>query len=328
MKKIPIVGLGALITAGAAIPYLIHKKRQAKRQMASHQLPKTTSIAQPNLKVDFKDADHLIFCEESQLSRRLFQLETTLNMRDIGGYTGLDGRKTKWGKLIRSEELARLSASDIKALSDLNIKWIYDFRQKEKADRRPDPKIGNAINQNIDVLADFTAYLEPHEFTKPNGIDKFMRIVYLYQVKEKAETYAQILKKMTEEKNYPILYHCTNGKDRTGFFTALVLLICGVPEDVIISDYSLTNLTFDEAMETLGQDFADDATTDELPVTPEDIREFIGVKPAWLQLQLDYIRENYKDIDTYLLDNTSLTKEDLDEIRDQMLDAKSHNDIQ
>ncbi|MEG0379478.1 MAG: tyrosine-protein phosphatase, partial [Eubacterium sp.] len=159
------------------------------------------------------------------------------------------------------------------------------------------------------------------DFNQPDAIDRFMRHIYLFQVENRAQQFAIVLKVMTKADEYPILYHCTNGKDRTGFMTALILLICGVPEETIISDYSLTNLTFDEAFETLGSIMADELNATQ-GVSKDQLKDFFGVKPEWLKIQLNYIKDHYENVDAYLLDKTDLTKEDLDKIRANMLEAE------
>ncbi|MDO4287714.1 MAG: tyrosine-protein phosphatase, partial [Eubacterium sp.] len=240
--------------------------------------------------------------------------------RDIGGYTGLDGRKTKWRKIIRSEELAHLSDNDVAYFKELGLKHVFDFRDAPKAERLPDRLPDTADYKNLPVLKDMPFSHNDIDFSQPGAIDRFMRDIYAYQVEHCAPIYAEILKLMTQEDAYPILYHCTNGKDRTGFMTALILLICGVPETTIISDYTLTNLTFDEAFEVLGTIMADDMQARQKNVPKDQLKDFFGVKPEWLKIQLDYIKDNYDSVDAYLLDKTDLTAEDLDKIRENMLE--------
>ncbi|WP_392888268.1 tyrosine-protein phosphatase [Eubacterium limosum] len=321
MKK--FVGIGALIAAAAAVPYLIHKKRQKKLQAEDFNQIESLPLPEKNpWETDFKDEDHLIFCDESNLGKRLIQLENSINIRDIGGYTGLDGRKTKWRKVIRSEELAHLSDKDVEYFEELGLKHVFDFRDAPKAKALPDKLPSTADYKNIPVLKNIPFSHNEINFTAPDGIDQFMRKIYGYQVENAAPLYAEILKVMTDPGEYPILYHCTNGKDRTGFMTALILLICGVPEETIISDYSLTNLTFDEAFEILGTIMADEMN-EAKGISKDQLKDFFGVKPEWLKIQLNYIKENYENVDAYLLDKTDLTKEDLDKIRENMLEAPS-----
>lgn len=318
MKKIHIVSLTALAAAAAAVPFIIKRRKKKQNKIAKIQEPRisVTPIT------DFKDKDHLIFCDESNLDRRIIKLDNTINMRDIGGYTGLDGRKTKWGRVIRSEELCHLSDRDFNTLSEMGIKHVYDFRDADKAKETRERIPDGADYTNLPVLEGIDVDIKDIDFFgDPKGIDKFFQKIYKFQVTDKAPQYAVVLKALTDEKETPILYHCTNGKDRTGFMTALILLICGVPEKTIISDYTLTNLTFDEAFATLGDIFTENLSKKSPIAIPKiKLHDFFGVKPSWLKIQLDYIRENYQNVDDYLMQNTDLTKEDLDAIRETMLE--------
>lgn len=307
------------IAASAGYFYFKKRRKSKKETLLIPEEPKKqeveTTPASSASMTDFKSKEHLLFCEESQLDRRIIQLENTINMRDIGGYTGLDGRKTKWGKIIRSEELNQLTDNDVAWLNDIGLKHIYDFRDEGKSLRTPDRVPESAEYHNLPSLSGMPVDIHQLDFTQPNMIDDFFKIVYGYQVEHKAQVFAEVLKTLAKDET-PILYHCTNGKDRTGFMTALILLICGVPEETILSDYTLTNMTFDAAYRRFSPVMAKG-----LGVEPICMHDFFGVKPAWLNIQLDYIRNNYENVDAYLLDNTDLTQKDLDAVRNVMLES-------
>ena len=171
---------------------------------------------------------------------------------------------------------------------------------------------------NLPVLKGIPVSARDIDFDDPDGIDRFFREIYRYQVEHKARDFARVLHLMTDPAAFPLLYHCTNGKDRTGFMTALILLICGVPEPVILSDYTLSNLTFERAYESLGTIMA----TGFNMAAPEErakLRDFFGVRPAWLKSQLDFIRGHFGDVDRYLTEQTDLASADLAAIRANLL---------
>ncbi len=323
--------LALVIGAMAAIPVFIltkkHLKKQKnkktksdlnkKKESQAEKLIYTSGPVSPTGQVlyDFKDANNLIFCEETQLNKRLIQLENSINIRDIGGYSGYQGGRVKWRKVIRSEELAHLSDRDVEFFKDLKLKHVFDFRNEAKAKRQ------------IDRLPDFTTYhlnpifdnadmkREPYSFTQAGAVDQFMRDIYTLQAEKKAQEFANVLKYLTLPDQYPLLYHCTNGKDRTGFMTYLILSILGVKEETIMSDYTLTNLTFDESYLLLGN-----IMSEELGIDNYHLWEFYGVKPDWLQLSIDYITKKFGNVEDYLLYETDLTKTDFQKIRDNLLE--------
>jgi protein-tyrosine phosphatase len=263
---------------------------------------------------NFKDENNLIFCDETQLGKRLIQLENSINIRDIGGYTGKDGRKIKWRKVIRSEELAHLSDRDVDYFGALRLKHVFDFRNKAKSERQVDRLPKTAQYHLLPVFSGAELKIDDFDFTRPGTVDSFMRSVYQTQTESRAHCFAEVLKYLTEPSEFPILYHCTNGKDRTGFMTYLILSILGVPEDVILSDYTLTNLTFDESFKLLGN-----IMSEELGIENYHLWEFYGVKPQWLKQSMDYINTNFGNVETYLMEETDLRENDFEKIRNNLL---------
>ena len=166
---------------------------------------------------NFKDENNLIFCEETQLGKRLIQLENSINIRDIGGYTGMNGRKIKWRKVIRSEELAHLSDKDVDYFAALRLKHVFDFRNAAKSERQVDRLPKTAEYHLLPIFSSADMGLDHKDFTQPGVVDEFMRHIYKIQTEDRAQCFAEVLKYLTESSEYPILYHCTNGKDRTGF---------------------------------------------------------------------------------------------------------------
>ena len=79
-------------------------------------------------KTDFSSPHFLRFVDETQLDKRVINLDSALNMRDIGGYTNKDGKSLKWNKIYRGEELRHLSNDDFEEFEKLGIDYVIDFR--------------------------------------------------------------------------------------------------------------------------------------------------------------------------------------------------------
>lgn len=323
MKKETLIitgGLAAGMAAGLGLFHYFKKKKTQEQTIETdwfESCDEETSDVPKHIFVDYKDEAHLIFCEESELDKRIIQLENTINMRDIGGYTGLNGRKTKWGKVIRSEELNEITDNDVAYLESIGLKHIFDFRDEAKAERTPDKLPKGVHYHNTPSLTGAPIHPSLINNTAEDPVGDFFKGIYAYQVEERAQIFADVLKVLAKDET-PILFHCSNGKDRTGFMAALILLVCGVPEETIISDYTLTNLTFETACARFTPHMINDYGCD-----PATIRDFFGVRPEWLMIQLDYIRNNYDSVDDYFLDKTDLTKADLDAVREMMLEPET-----
>lgn len=313
MKKTTAIAL--FISIVTAISAFI-LGRNLRRKHKSEDTPYTGPLSPTGSPLyDFKDKANLIFCDETQLKKRQIKLENSINIRDIGGYTGLGGRKVKWRKVIRSEELAHLSDKDIDYFEDLHLKHVFDFRNKSKALQQIDRLPASTQYHLLPIFDSFDFGIGKMDFTQPGTVDKFMRAIYKIQTEERAQCFAEVLKYLTEPSEYPILYHCTNGKDRTGFMTYLILSLLGVDEATILSDYTLTNLSFDESYRLLGN-----IMSEELGIENHHLWEFYGVKPDWLKTSIHYIKENFGTVEDYLLSETDLTVEDFAKIRENLLD--------
>ena len=106
-----------------------------------------------------------------------------------------------------------------------------------------------------------------------------------------------------------VLWHCTNGKDRTGVASMLVLGVLNVDEETIMKDFLLTNVFFEAEIsamrQKLGAYIQDEAMLEELMVTGK------GVYAPYMQNAIDYIKENYGDIPGYVKAELGLTDADI-----------------
>jgi protein-tyrosine phosphatase len=73
-------------------------------------------------------------------------------------------------------------------------------------------------------------------------MERTLQNVYRSFVTDYAEEWAAVFERLADPENLPAVLHCTAGKDRTGFASALVLLALGVPEETVYEDYLLSNL--------------------------------------------------------------------------------------
>ena len=92
------------------------------------------------------------------------------------------------------------------------------------------------------------------------------------------------------EANYPVLVHCSAGKDRTGLITALVQSLCGVSKEEIISDYS-------KSAELLGNNIGKMAArVGNQGLTPE----FLESPPRVMEATLQYIQDSFGSVSLFL----------------------------
>ena len=180
---------------------------------------------------------------------RVIALEGATNVRDLGGYGTRDGRAVRWRRLFRADGLHRLTDNDHRILTELGVAAAYDLRYGPERAREPARLPATIRSVHIGLAdrseASFLDSLEPDDVpTAEEAADYLLRSYGRYP-----ELYADacrtLLGHLSDPGNGPCLFHCTAGKDRTGFAAALILSALGVPRETVLEDYLLTNAHWD-----------------------------------------------------------------------------------
>lgn len=170
----------------------------------------------------------------------LLRLASADNFRDVAGpgYPTEDGGAVRRGVFYRSNEL-RLSDEDSSALADLGLRHVVDLRSQLEIDRHPDPEVAGAEWVHFDVIG--IPMEEVAGLTDRAGAVDVMHHVYrsFVETETSRTAFGELFRHLAT--GGPQLYHCTAGKDRTGWVSALLLHIAGVDDATIESDYLLTN---------------------------------------------------------------------------------------
>ena len=246
------------------------------------------------------------------------------NFRDLGGYKTEDGRALKWGKIYRSDDLHLLTDEDLKYLSRLNIKSVVDFRSDEERESEPDR-----------LNPDMTQLLLPIKF-QPEELDdetlknlmknltfgtldssNLLRDFNIVIVKDFATEYKKFFRHVIENSAEPIVFHCTAGKDRAGFASAMILTVLGVPREKVIEDYLLTN--------TYVKDHVDSEMLEiELKTffraDTDNLRKINLVEERYIQAAFDTIDSEWGGMDNYISGALGLSEEDILKLKDFYLE--------
>lgn len=177
---------------------------------------------------------------------RSLNLTGATNFRDLGGYVGQDGRVVRWRRLFRSDHLAALTPTDLAQLERLGLTRVCDFRGE--AERAPLACIlpGVAVHSlaiEPTVLQRMKEILDAGQSLTAHDTVVLMQQTYRAFVVDNSHRFAGLFAHLLES-DAPLVFHCTAGKDRTGFAAALILLALGVPRAVVMQDYLLTNQLF------------------------------------------------------------------------------------
>ena len=256
----------------------------------------------PCLLAACSDAPPLYEGQPDHVRRRHVVLEGAANFRDLGGYATEDGRSVKWGTFYRSDKLADLSDADLEEVAGLGIRLVCDFRGpdewREEPDRLPTNPAPEVAHLEIwDPSFSSKGFREAMTDSE-SEIDLGNLLVEgnrLFAGKF-SDRYAAMFERITKPENLPSLVHCTAGKDRAGFASALILRSLGVPMETVYEDFLLTNHYTAKRIE---QQVFMIRLLSLFRVEAADLRAVMGVERRFLEAGFAEIKEQYGDFDTY-----------------------------
>ena len=249
------------------------------------------------------------------------KLKEVKNIRDLEGMKTASGMIQK-NKLIRSSKLTDAKDSDIELLQNkYQIKTIIDLRTPTEIEEKPNKEIPNTTYKAIPIF-DRRVPGITHE-NKRMRIKANIDMPEMYQSILKEE-FIENTKKVIhtiinlEEKDYPVLYHCTEGKDRTGVITAILLLILGVDRKDIMKDYMLTNKVNKRKAKIayfMIKNFDHDLERAELA------KAMFIAKEEYLESVFQYIDSNWKSVEDFLTNGLNITKEEITKFKNNVLEV-------
>lgn len=199
------------------------------------------------------------------------------NFRDLGGYPTRDGRRTRWGRLFRSDALSALTVADVAALRALGLAAVLDLRSPSEVERDGRGPLGDEplAYANLPLIPE----VERRE-PEPEGTEPDVAALYLEVLEVGGEAAARALN-LISDAGGPLVFHCTAGKDRTGVLAAVVLGCLGVTPEAIVADYVATSERMPLVLEALRRNPAyrsgiDRAPAARLAALPETMRRFLS----------------------------------------------------
>lgn len=239
-------------------------------------------------------------------------LITLPNFRDLGGLAAADGRRVVENTIFRSVELGRLSEDDRETLDGVGLRTIVDLRTTAERSSEPDVLPDGAEETHLDILAGMQAgthsagpeqlgelFKDPQKASQLLGggvAEQMLSGAYVNLVKlpSALDGYRQFLRLLDGEQTTPLLFHCTTGKDRTGWAAAITLTLLGVARDDVISDYLRTNDELLPALKMIFDKFAAGGGD------PDLLRPVLGVERSYIELAFSTVDETYGSFDSYL----------------------------
>ncbi|WP_190138257.1 tyrosine-protein phosphatase [Streptomyces longispororuber] len=162
------------------------------------------------------------------------------NFRDLGGYTGADGRAVRWGRVYRADSLGKLRGADWERFLGLGVRTVIDLRypwEIEGKGRVPEHASFGYHNLSVEHRPYDQAALGPDVQAGPYLAERYLEVA-----EDGVKELRRALEVIADAGAGPVVFHCASGKDRTGLLAALVLSLCGVDEADIVEDFALTGL--------------------------------------------------------------------------------------
>lgn len=252
--------------------------------------------------------------------------DNIVNARDLGGMIGQGGRKVKPNMLLRTAHLHDATDNDIQLLRDTyHLRRIFDFRSLGEAEFLPDRDVEGATHHLLPTIDMSEERLTGQAIPQEAFLDLENHIVnysFYPEVQQMALDmypslirseysqlqYAAFLRLIVETPDGGVLWHCFQGKDRTGWGAAFILSALGVDKETIIADFDLSNTAYRELVAKLNRDILlRGGGEPEMDV----VQAFMGVSTKNFRSTLELIDREFGSMDDYLQNQLFLTQEDI-----------------
>ena len=236
--------------------------------------------------------------------RRNLNLDSVQNLRDLGGYSTKEGRKTKWGIFLRSGDMSAMTKDDQAALLRQGIRCVIDLRMAKEIAIAPnvfsDSKKVAFFNHDFWGTR-FDNYRSKRKSATP---EEKLSDLYCAGLEINGFVMAAVMKTLASGEG-GFVFHCRSGKDRTGLVAAILLVIAGVPDEVVAKDFGLSATYLNEP----------ELTEDDLK-KPGAYQK--GSAPETMMLTLDFLRDRYGGVEGYL-DDQGVSVLEIESVREKIL---------
>lgn len=258
------------------------------------------------------------------------------NFRQLTGWTTRPGTAA----LIRGGAMDQLTAADLSRLAAIPVNLVIDLRSEDEVTVAPDRvPVGSdyasmpvfqtlpnsAVKDDVGIVKD--AYHDSPALVKAYfaGTDTkvgFNRMMGVYQRlvtgTHPQTVFAAVLRRIFAEAERPgaVIFHCSAGKDRTGFVAYLLQALLGVPDNIIMADYLATNAAI---AEKVSNRMAELRTAGANEVVLRNVHDRLTVRPEYLAYVMDTVAAEWGGVNGYVTEWLGLTETEIDNFRQKMI---------
>lgn len=260
---------------------------------------------------------------------RRMHLDTLPNGRDLGGLPVATGTVAR-NLVFRSASLSTLDAADSAALVQLDLVRVIDLRTDAERQAAPNRLPEHATQVHLDVFAESSLNIAAQmgkfaadpsaamaAFSGGQARDMLISSYHdLVNLPSAKKSYAEFFELLADPENTgATIFHCTAGKDRTGWGAAILLFALGASYETVLADYLQTNTDSAAFIEPLITQLASKG------LDADGLREVLGVDAAYLDTALSLVKEQYGSVETYILQGLLVPQATLDAVRQKYIEA-------
>ena len=266
--------------------------------------------------------------QKIELKNQLIGLTSAHNARQLGGYR-IDKKSVKENLLLRTAKISELSEADSILLCEkYKVQCVYDFRGKEESLSAPDVVPGKARYLSLALSfsggeSQLNVKLESEEqmigmllkYAEHPSVQAMCTSMYdlIFFEESSQEVYrrffADLLTVNPEEG--AVLWHCTQGKDRAGCASAMLLAALGADRELIMADFILSKDYYDPMVSQVKTETEAQKTV---------INTLISANPEIFGATLDKVDAKYGSLRNYLTECIGVTPEMMKVLRDRYLE--------
>jgi len=241
---------------------------------------------------------------------RALSLQGASNVRDLGGWPTTDGRRVRFGLVFRAASLSTLTDADVAALIEIGLRTVCDLRGEQEQQAAPS-RMSGVTTHALSIEPSLGASVRDVA-SQPGATSEhilvLLRRAYTAYALDWSHRYRGLFELLLHADAPPLLFHCSAGKDRTGFGAALILTALGVDEAVVLEDYLATNRLW-----RIDPDLAAS-----MPALGAEV--LLRAHPELIGVAFDAVRARFGSLDAYFEQRLGLGPERRELLRQLLLD--------